>query len=73
MSGADSTGSAIGYALLQGRIQDFHGGGGGAKDYVPARTLHITSEEPNSLSAGVQGPLKGPGSSRVVLLLSRAI
>ena len=29
---------------------------------------HITSAEPNSLSAGVQGPLKGPGSSRVVLL-----
>ena len=24
------------------------------------------SAEPNSLSAGVQGPLKGPGSSRVV-------
>ena len=25
--------------LIQGRIQDFHVGGGGAKDYVPARTL----------------------------------
>ena len=34
-----------------------------------------TSAEPNSLSAGVQGPLnfiKGPGSSRLVLMLSRA-
>ena len=59
----------------QGRIQDFFfGGGGDAKDYVPARTLY-TSAEPNSLSAGVQGAgeLKGPGSSRVVLMLSRAI
>ena len=27
----------------------------------------------NSLSAGVQGPFKGPGSSRVVLMLSSAI
>ena len=41
-----------------------------------ART-HITSAKPNSLSAGVQGsllrqPLKGPESSRVVLMLSRA-
>ena len=24
---------------LQGRIQDFYWGGGGEKDYVPARTL----------------------------------
>ena len=37
-------------------------GGGGTKDC--ART-HITSAEPNSL--------KGPGSSRVVLMLSRAL
>ena len=44
-------------ALAQGRIQDFHLGGGGA----------------NSLSAGVKGPLKGRGNSRVVLMLSRAI
>ena len=28
---------------------------------------------PNSLSAGVQGPCKGPGRSRVDLMLSRAI
>ena len=31
------------------------------------------SAEPNSLSAGVQGPLKRPGSSSVVLMLFRAI
>ena len=37
------------------------GGGGGARDYVPARTY--TSAEPNSLFVGVQGLLKGPGSS----------
>ena len=46
------------------------GGGGGKR--LCART-HITSAELNSLSAGVQGPLKGPGSSRVVLMVSRAI
>ena len=36
---------------------------------------HYERAGPNSLSAGVQvqGPLKGPGSSRVVLMLSRAI
>ena len=43
--------------LHQGRIQDFHWGGGGRKRLC-ART-HI-SAEPNSISAGVQGPLKGP-------------
>ena len=48
----------------------FSGEGGGGRKRLCART-HITSEEPNSLSAGVQGPLKGPGSS--VLTLSRAI
>ena len=42
------------------------GGGGGAKDCAHK---HITSSKPNSLSAGVQGP----GSSRVVLMLFRAI
>ena len=36
-------------------------------------STHITNAEPNSLSVGVQGPLKGPGSSRVILMLSRAI
>ena len=34
---------------------------------------HIMSAEPNSLSSGVQGPLKGPRSCRVVLMLSRAL
>ena len=51
---------------MQGRIQDFHlggGGGGGGRKRLCAST-HIRSEEPNSLSAGVQGPLKGAGSSR---------
>ena len=51
---------------IQGRIQDFHLGG---RKRLCART-HITSVEPNSLSAGVQCPLKGPGSSGVVLMLS---
>ena len=50
----------------------FGGGGGGGRKRLCART-HITSAEPNSLLAGVQGPLKGPGSSGVVLMLSRAI
>ena len=54
--------------LHQGRIQDFHGGRKRLCDHT-----HITSAEPKSLSAGVQGPLKGPGSSRVVLMASRAI
>ena len=47
----------------------FSGWGGGRKRLC-ART-HITSADPNSLSAGVQGALKGPGSYRVVLMLSR--
>ena len=50
----------------------FIGGGGGGRKRLCART-HITSAEPNSLSAGVHGPLKGAGSSRVVLMLSCAI
>ena len=36
-------------------------------------STHITSAEPNSLSARGQGPHKGPRSSRVVLMLSHAI
>ena len=57
---------------MQGWIQDFHwGGGGGGKRWCAC--MHITSVEPNSLSARVQGPQKGPGSFRVVLMLSRAI
>ena len=49
----------------QGRIQDCQLGG---RKRLCSST-HIMSAEPNSLSAGVQGPLKGPGS----LMLSRAI
>ena len=59
----------------QGRIQDFQwgggGGGGGGKRWCAS--THIMSAEPNSLSAGVQGSHKAPGSSRVILMLSRAI
>ena len=54
----------------QGQIHEFHLGEG--RERLCAST-HITRAEPNSLSAGVQGPLKGPGSSRVGLMLSRAI
>ena len=54
----------------QGRIYDFHLGR--RRKRLCART-HITSGEPNSRSAGVQSLLKGLGSSRVVLMLSRAI
>ena len=51
------------------------GGGGGVGEGCKGlcALTHITSTEPNSLSAGVQGPLKGPGSYRVVLMLSCAI
>ena len=41
----------------------FRGGGGAQKDYMRERTLR--ERNPKSLSAGIQGPLKGPGSSRV--------
>ena len=44
--------------MVWGRIQDFDLGG--AKDYVAF--THIMSAK--SLTAGVQGPLKGPGSSQ---------
>ena len=46
----------------------FSFGGGGAKDYVP----HAHYERGTELTFG-RGRLKGPGSSRVVLMLSRAI
>ena len=48
------------FALTQGRIQDFHGGGGGAKDYVYARTSWVRNPMSQGLTAGIQGPLKGP-------------
>ena len=57
--------------MHQGRIQDFHFRGGGAQRLCAS--TDITSAEPNSLLAGVQGPIKGPGSSGVVLMVSRAI
>ena len=41
----------------QGRIQDFHLGGGGTKDYMRERTLR--ARNPKSLSAGIQGPALG--------------
>ena len=44
----------------QGRIQDFHLGD--AKDHV--RPWTSPAQTPKSLTAGVQGPLKGPGSSQ---------
>ena len=50
----------------------FRGGGGGGRAQRLCASTHKHAE-PNSLSAGEQGPLKGPGSSRVVLMLSRAI
>ena len=61
-------------SFSQGRIQDFIWGGG-AKDYVPARTLQARNRTINfpGRGPGRQGPLKGLGSSRVVLMLSRAI
>ena len=40
-----------------GRIQDFHGGGGGCVCKWLCAITHITSAESNSHSAGVQGPL----------------
>ena len=61
---------------VQGRIQDFHGGG--AKDYYitnaidRARNLksHFDgggggAKDTHEYGRGVQGPLKSPGSSRV--------
>ena len=50
--------------MSSGADPGFSWGGGAQK---------ITSAESNSLSAGVQGLIKGPGSSRVVVMLSRAI
>ena len=40
-------------------------GGGGQNIMYPHGRKHITSAEPNSLSAGVQGPRKVHGSYRV--------
>ena len=57
------------YSAQQGRIQDFHWGGG-AKIMCP----HAHYERGTKLAFGrVQGPLNSPGSSRVAFMLSRAI
>ena len=56
----------------QGQILDFHGGGGGAKDYVCARTQR--AQIPKSLMLGSKArPLKGPGSSTWFLMCYCAI
>ena len=53
---------------MQGRRKLFWSGGGGAEAYtlkiMNVREAHITSVK--SLAAGVQGPLKGPGSSGIL-------
>ena len=46
-------------------------GGGGAKDYVAARTLRARNR--THFWQESRARFKGPGSSRVVLMLSRAI
>ena len=60
------------YVLHTGADPGFSFRGGGGRKRLCARP-HIMSVEPNSLSAGVQGQLKGPGSSRLALMLFRAI
>ena len=53
--------------MLQGLIQDFNciGGGGGAQNIMYAQEHHECVPDTTYLTAGVQGPLKGPRSSRV--------
>ena len=48
------------------------GGGGGEGRKRLCASTHITSTEPNSFSAGVQGPLEGSGSSKFGFMLSCA-
>ena len=47
------------------------GGGEGAKCYVPARTLRARNRTP--FRQGSRARWRGPGNSRVILMLSRAI
>ena len=47
-------------------------GGGGAKGYVPACTIRAQNQT-HFRQGSMQGSLKGPESSRVVLMLSSAI
>ena len=56
----------IKYLEMQGRIQILIWGGGGAKDSVRVHISQVRS--PKSLSAGVQGPLKGLEALRVWML-----
>ena len=59
---------------LQVRIKEFRGGGGGgrgAEGYLPARTLRARNR--THFRHGSRARFKRPGSSRVVLMLSRAI
>ena len=45
---------------MQGQIQDFHLGGGGTKDYVPACTLRAFARNRIHFRQGsMQGPFKG--------------
>ena len=58
-------------SVYQGRIQDFHLKGRGAQKDI---FQHEHYKRGNELTfGGVQGPLKGPGSSGVILMLSRVI
>ena len=55
---------------MAGADPGFSFGGGGGRKRLYASTHIMTELTP---SVGVQGPLKGPGSSGVVLMLYRAI
>ena len=46
------------------RIQDFHWGGGGGEQKSMCANAHLERKGPKSFTAGVQGPFKGPWSSR---------
>ena len=49
------SGTVVSGLIKQGRIQDFHlGGGGGAKDYVRAHTSWARNQK--SLTVGGPGP-----------------
>ena len=66
-------------AILKEKLAKHGGGsrifiwGGGGRRRSLCASMHITSTKPHSLSAWVQGPLKGHGSSRVGLMLFCAI
>ena len=62
------------FPLVQVRIQDFHLGGGGGGGAQKIMCQHAHYERGTKLTFGRgPGPIyKGPGSSRVVLMLSHA-